>query len=77
MENQLGRILTAEEVVHHIDGNPLNNDAYWKCRCDVCKEEHRKRLSEYRQRQAGVVQKEEHPFRKRVVGGSSPLTSSN
>ena len=25
MEEQLGRKLTAEEVVHHIDGNPKNN----------------------------------------------------
>lgn len=26
MENQLGRLLTSEEEVHHIDFNPFNND---------------------------------------------------
>jgi hypothetical protein len=26
MENSIGRSLTSLEVVHHIDGNPLNND---------------------------------------------------
>lgn len=26
VENSIGRLLTADEVVHHIDLNPLNND---------------------------------------------------
>jgi len=26
MEEQLGRKLKSNEIVHHIDGNPLNND---------------------------------------------------
>jgi hypothetical protein len=26
MENHLGRPLVRDEIIHHIDGNPINND---------------------------------------------------